>query len=118
VRSVTPAPFVYVPPSWADWGWLFLCGLCGGLGQLCIIGAFRAAPAVVVAPFQYTQMLWGTAYGYLIWSYRPDQWVMLGAGIVVASGLYILHRETRRHPSVSTAAKGAPGVGAPLLPPE
>ena len=40
------------------------------------------------------------------------------ACIVVASGLYILHRETRRHPSVSTAAKGGEGVGAPLLPPE
>ncbi len=49
----------------------------------------------VVAPFDYTALIWGTAIGWLVWHELPGAHVWLGAGVVVASGLYIIHREAR-----------------------
>lgn len=109
-------PFVFVVPSLGEVGLLLGMGLCGGMGQICLIEAFRRAQAAVVAPFQYTQMLWGAAYGYAFWADTPDGWTCAGAIIVAGSGLYILHRETVRRPSVTSAAKGPTGLGAPVLP--
>lgn len=84
----------HVVPSLADLG-LFACvGLLGGTGLICIISAFRAMPAAIIAPFQYTQMIWGVAFGYVIWGDIPTIRIAIGCAIVIASGLYIVHRET------------------------
>jgi drug/metabolite transporter (DMT)-like permease len=58
-----------------------------------LVAGYRRAPAAVVAPFQYSQMLWGVGLGLLFWGDVPAAAVALGATIVVASGLYILYRE-------------------------
>ncbi|MCP5373141.1 MAG: DMT family transporter [Hyphomicrobiales bacterium] len=60
------------------------------------IEAYRLGEAVLVAPFKYTSMVWAVLFGYLIFGHLPDGWTLLGAGVVVMAGLYILHRETRR----------------------
>lgn len=82
--------------QWPDaWGWLLLAasGLAGALGHLCIIKAFQAAPASVVAPFSYSSLIWATSFGYLIWGDVPTSNVLIGASLIIAAGLYIFFRE-------------------------
>jgi drug/metabolite transporter (DMT)-like permease len=82
--------------TWPDWsGWLLLAGsgLMGMIGHLCIIAAFRNAPASVVAPFSYSALIWAALSGFLIWGDVPLPHVLAGAALIVASGLYIFWRE-------------------------
>lgn len=87
-------------PGWrpldsGHWPILLVLGLSGTAGQLMITAAFRRASAAIVAPFDYTHMLWALVYGLLIWGHLPGVRTWVGAAIVVASGLYILYRERR-----------------------
>jgi drug/metabolite transporter (DMT)-like permease len=79
----------------AHWPLVALLGVSGTLGQVLLTAAFRRASAAVVAPFDYTHMVWAVLYGYLIWGFLPSGRTWLGAGIVVASGLFVLYRERR-----------------------
>lgn len=84
---VTPDPLTLV---------LLICGgLVGGVGQLLLTEALRVAPVGVVAPFDYTQLIWATAFGFLVWGELPHPATIAGAVVVAASGVYILHREIR-----------------------
>ena len=74
---------------------LMLSGTMGGIASICMMTAFQKAPVALVAPFQYTQILWGALYGWLIWHHLPDWRLAIGAAIVMASGLYVLFRELR-----------------------
>jgi drug/metabolite transporter (DMT)-like permease len=74
-------------------GLLVLAGLFGGIGQLLLTEALRAAPIGVVAPFDYTQLVWASVLGLVIWGELPHPATLIGAVIVAASGIYILHRE-------------------------
>jgi drug/metabolite transporter (DMT)-like permease len=69
-------------------------GLIGGTALLVLIAAYRRSPAALVAPFQYSQMLWAILLGGLVWGDLPEPVTLLGASIVAASGLFILYRET------------------------
>lgn len=75
---------------------LVLAGLIGGVGQLLLTEAVRAAPVGVVAPFDYTQLVWAALLGLVFWGELPHPLTLIGAVIVAASGVYILHRELRR----------------------
>ncbi|HYG87437.1 MAG TPA: DMT family transporter [Azospirillum sp.] len=88
-------PFVWLAPDPADLPLLVGTGLVAGVALLCLMAAFRMAPGPVVAPFQYTQMLWGVLFGALIFGDAPDPSMALGAATVILSGLYILRRESR-----------------------
>jgi len=68
-------------------------GVTGFLGQVAITEAFRSGEASVVAPFEYSALAWGLGLDLLIWGILPDGWTFVGAGIIVASGLYLVHRE-------------------------
>ena len=57
------------------------------------IKSLKVAQAVVVAPVQYTMLIWGTLYGYVIFGDLPDRWTWTGAPIIVATGFYTLYRE-------------------------
>lgn len=74
-------------------------GVMSVFAQMMIIAAYRAAPAAVVAPTQYSQILWATAFGALFFNELPDMWVGVGASVIIASGVFIVWRESR--PSVS-----------------
>jgi drug/metabolite transporter (DMT)-like permease len=89
-------PIGFVPPTLPDLALMALAGLTGGAALLCLIAGYRRAQAAVVAPFQYSQMLWGVVLGWLLWDDLPATAVAIGATIVVASGLYILYREVVR----------------------
>lgn len=94
-------PFGWVTPSWVDGAMLALVGIASGVAQFWWTQAFRLAPAAVAAPFSYTSMVWAIAFGYLIWGDVPTPAIVLGATIVIASGLFILYREAvRRVPVV------------------
>jgi drug/metabolite transporter (DMT)-like permease len=75
---------------------LVLAGVIGGVGQLFLTEALRLAPVGVVAPFDYSQLVWATGLGFLIWGELPHPATLAGAAVVAASGIYILHREMRR----------------------
>lgn len=87
------APFYWQPVAAFDWLLFVFAGVAGGIGHLCLIRAFRHAPASVVAPFSYSSLLWATAFGYLLFDDLPDAWTLSGATLIIASGLYIFHRE-------------------------
>ncbi len=90
-------PWFWTWPSAFDWLLLMLTGVCGGLGHLFLIRAFRAAPASVVAPFSYSSLVWAVLFGLVIWNDWPDLWTWAGAAIIIGSGLYIFSLERRRH---------------------
>lgn len=95
-------PFVWVTPDWLGFVGLASIGLIGGFAQLTMTYAFRMAPVAVIAPFEYLALVYAMTFGFLFWHEVPDAWLITGAAIVAASGLYILHRETRpgrRHPA-------------------
>jgi drug/metabolite transporter (DMT)-like permease len=81
------------PLTWAAIG---ACGLCGGLGHYCVAKAHRYASAAVLGPFLYQQVIYMALWGWLIFAQVPDGFVAAGAGVVVASGLYLLWLEMRR----------------------
>ena len=71
-------------------------GVFGAVGHWLLILAHARAPAPVLSPFIYTQILWMLVLGYLVFGDWPDVWTLLGSGIVIASGLYLLSRERGR----------------------
>lgn len=85
------------------WQWLLLClaGLSGGAGHYFAAQAHRFASAAVLGPFLYQQILYMTLGGWLVFGQVPDQAVLLGAGVVVTSGLYLLWREFQVAPPAS-----------------
>lgn len=89
-------PWFWVWPTVFDWLLLVLTGVAGGIGHLCLIRAFRQAPASVVAPFTYSSLVWAALFGFAIWGDWPDLWTWSGAAVIIGSGLYIFHRE-RQH---------------------
>ncbi len=110
--SALALPFCWVTPAPLDFLMMAATGLVGGVAQFFLTRAYGLAPAAVVAPFNYLALLFATLFGWMIWGDLPGWHVALGAVIVVASGLYILHRETaRKAPVVQAARPPAPEGG-------
>ncbi|QJD91526.1 DMT family transporter [Duganella dendranthematis] len=81
-------------PVRAEHGWILLAlALSGFFGQLAITKAFSTGKASIVAPFEYTALAWGVAIDWLLWQALPDGYTLLGAGIIIASGVYLVRRE-------------------------
>jgi len=80
----------WTPMRMDDWPLVLALGLTGSLGQYLITQAFQLAPAPLLAPLEYTALLWGIGFDALLWHATPQPHVLLGAGIVVASGVYVL----------------------------
>jgi drug/metabolite transporter (DMT)-like permease len=90
-------PFVWTAPDAVSTGGLMvLIGVLGGAGHYLLILAHRLAPASALAPFIYTQMIWTTTLGFVVFHDVPHRWTIVGGLIVIASGLYLLHREAVR----------------------
>jgi len=88
--------FVWVAPSWHDILFGIFIGLASTAGQWIVVLAFRYADASVLAPFSYTQLLWVSILGFVIFGEMPDIWTVTGAVFIVGSGLYTAHRERVR----------------------
>ena len=94
-------PFVYRPMPGLDLAALGLISVLAFCASLLVIFAYRCAEAVIVAPMQYSQIVWASLYGALLFGEMPDRWTLTGAGIIIASGLYILFREGQSDASVN-----------------
>lgn len=91
-------PVVYVPLPVEHLGLLFLVAALAMTATLCLISAYKAGEAAIVAPMQYSQILWATAYGLFFFAETPQWNTALGAGIIIGSGFYIVLRESRKGP--------------------
>jgi len=85
----------FIEISVEDLGWVFLIGAFSVFGHLCLARAYSMASVGVVAPFEYSLLVWATLIGFVVWGHIPGLQVIIGATIIVASGLYLLHREHR-----------------------
>ena len=95
-------PFAWQTPTAGGWAMMIALGLIAGVGHFCVIQALRRAPASLLAPFSFTQLIWVTILGFLVFGDFPDNYTLLGAAIVVGSGGYVFYREN----VVKRAAKG------------
>ena len=86
--------FVYQPMPFVDLAKMAAIGTLGIAGQYFIILAYRSAPAALVAPFQYSQMVWAIFYGYVWFGSVPDRFVFIGAALIIFAGLMIVWRES------------------------
>lgn len=94
--ALVSMPGQWVMPDATDFAILMGIGLLGGVAQIFMTEAFRLAPPSVVAPFDYTAMIWAMAFGFFVFGTIPGWNVFVGAGLIAVSGLYIIHRERVR----------------------
>jgi drug/metabolite transporter (DMT)-like permease len=88
-------PFVFVSMTWPDWGGLVMVGLLGALAHQCILRAFEMAPASVLSPLGYAEILTAVAIGYVWFGDFPDGPTWVGIAIIAGAGLYVGWRERR-----------------------
>jgi len=91
--GVVTAPFGWVEPSMRDFVLLGLLGVVSTVAHISVNRALKLAPASVVMPYQYTQIVWAVVLGYLVFRDWPDQTMLIGSGIIIAAGLFIFFRE-------------------------
>jgi len=107
----TLVPIVWVAPTWHDILFGIFIGIASTAGQWIVVLAFRYADASVLAPFSYTQLLWVSILGFLVFGEVPDAWTVTGAVFIVASGLYTAHRErVRRSQLLEVEAEPSPNA--------
>jgi len=90
-------------PQPDEWLYFFIIALFHTAGILLTSKAFSSADTVIVAPFHYVQLLWGTAFGIFIFTTVPDLWTGIGALTIVCSGIYLIYREHVRNIDLTTA---------------
>lgn len=95
-------PSSYIPMPIVDLALIGAISILGFLAGLCLIAAYKRAEAAIVAPMQYSQIIWATIYGALLFDERADMLTFVGAGIIIASGLYIILRESKGGGSANT----------------
>jgi drug/metabolite transporter (DMT)-like permease len=86
-------PFVWTTPTMMGAVLMAAMGVVTGFGHYLLIAAHRMAPASVLSPFMYTQLVWMIFYGFVVFADLPNYWTIAGASVVIASGLYLLYRE-------------------------
>jgi drug/metabolite transporter (DMT)-like permease len=106
---------VMAVPDWKPlarehWVWLGALGIFGALGQHLLTDAFRSAPPSVVAPFEYTALLWGILIDWVVWGVLPLPRVYLGGAVVIVSGLYLIWLE---HSQQNALGKSCASAAAP-----
>jgi drug/metabolite transporter (DMT)-like permease len=105
-------PFAWHQPTLTEFAALVSIGFIGGISHIFLTESYRYAAASVVAPFDYTAMLWAFLLGYWLFGEVPTIYVFVGSGIVAASGLFVIWRERRRGiERIRTSAIEGPPVG-------
>ncbi|MER8562106.1 DMT family transporter [Mesorhizobium sp. M0578] len=97
--AVLLLPTLPFSPSLPQDGWhwfiLLMLGVFGAIGHWLLVQAYRLATTTALAPYPYSQMIWMIISGLIVFNQFPDRWTLVGATVIVASGLYIVHREHR-----------------------
>ena len=99
-------PWQWTTPGWGDAAIFLLVGVSGSFGQLFLAQAFRYGEVSMLAPIDYTGLLWAILFGFVLWDEVPTWTVLGGAAVVVASTLYIAEREARRRGPRERRARG------------
>ena len=102
------APFAWVAPSARDVGLMFVLGIVAMACFVFITRALSLAPASLLAPFQYAAIVWAGVLGWVVWGDVPTVEIVIGNGIIVASGLFVFYREARRGTSVADRVEPIP----------
>jgi drug/metabolite transporter (DMT)-like permease len=89
-------PFFWKTPDAEGWKWLLLLALTAALGHFLLIKALEFAPASLLQPFNFTLLVFASTVGYFAFGDVPDMWTVLGAIVIVGSGIYTVHRERMR----------------------
>ena len=95
-------PFVYKPMPIEHLGLLGIIATFAWFASRLVIAAYQSGEAAIIAPMQYSQIIWATLFGFLFFEETIDQATAIGAGIIIASGLYIVLRESRSGTSENT----------------
>ncbi|MQP66866.1 EamA family transporter [Niveispirillum sp. SYP-B3756] len=116
VTTMSAMAAIAMIPEWRTpqgWQWLLLImvGVIGGVAQIAFTQAFRLTSPSLLAPFEYTAMIWAVLFGYLLFGDIPDKAIWIGGAIVVAAGLYIIHRETVLHRQITSNSRPAGETG-------
>jgi drug/metabolite transporter (DMT)-like permease len=93
VIAAIPAYFVWLTPMGTEWPELIFIGASASFGQYCTLRALRVGEASAVMPFDYTRLVFAGLFGYVFFAEMPDGWTLVGVSVLVASTLYIAHRE-------------------------
>ncbi|HEV3161745.1 MAG TPA: DMT family transporter [Xanthobacteraceae bacterium] len=112
LAGLATLPFGWVTPSRGEIAALISIGILGGTGHIFLTESYRFASASLVAPFDYTAMIWALVLGYAMFGETPTSEIVLGSAIIAAAGLFVIWRErqlatTRRRDGLATAAAGA-----------
>ncbi len=94
VVMAVPLYWIWLPPSATELALISLAALVGVSAQMCLIRAYTVAEPSIIGPIEYTGLVWGALFGYVIWGEIPDVFTLCGALIIAASGLYIIQRES------------------------
>jgi drug/metabolite transporter (DMT)-like permease len=112
LAGLTTLPFGWLAPTWGELAALVSLGLLGGTAHIFLTESYRHATASVVAPFDYTAMIWALILGYVVFGELPAAVVYVGAAIVTAAGLFVILRERQLGlERVRTSAIEGPPVG-------
>ena len=95
-------PGTYKPMPLLDLGVLALMGLLLIAGQMMVLNAYRNAPAALIAPMQYSQIIWAALFGFIFFSEIPDLWVATGSLLIISSGVFVVWRESSGSNSTRT----------------
>jgi drug/metabolite transporter (DMT)-like permease len=104
-------PLGWLVPTWLELLALVTIGLCGGIAHILLTESYRLAPASVVAPYDYTSMIWAFLLGYLFFGELPSVFVFVGAAIIAGAGLLVLWRERQLGVKRKRAAEAPPTGG-------
>ena len=107
IVGLTPALRVWVTPTWDQLLFLAMIGIGANLIQVCIFKAFSATEASALTPFRYTELLFATTYGVIIFHDMPTRYTLIGAAFIVVSTFYISVAENRREKKAQAKAKAA-----------
>jgi drug/metabolite transporter (DMT)-like permease len=99
-------PFVWRWPTAEGWAIMACLGVLGGFGHFLLIQAFRRAPAATLAPFNFATILWTGLLGYIVFGDVPDLATIVGTSVIIASGIYVFHRESVAGRNVTTGRTG------------
>ncbi len=110
VVATIPMPFIWQNPEPLHWLMFAGMGVIGGTGHFLMIKAFEQTEASMIAPFVYTELLWSIAAGAIFFSEIPGIGMLVGAAVIMASGLFILYREQRAAAEAKAAALASSGA--------